>query len=93
MQSASPALMAWAASITALSPEPQTLLMVSAGNGGRKPGVDQGLPGGRLARAALHHLAHDDFFDRAGSIPARDTASRMTIAPSWGAVNEERPPR
>jgi hypothetical protein len=29
----------------------------------------------------------------AGSMPERDTASRMTIAPSCGAVNVERPPR
>src|ERR1051325_2221899 len=28
-----------------------------------------------------------------GSIPARRTASRITRAPSWGAVNDERPPR
>src|SRR5439155_1197126 len=32
MHCASPALIAWAASITALSPEPQTLLTVSAGS-------------------------------------------------------------
>ena len=64
MHSASPALMAWAASITALRPEPQTLLIVSAGIDGRQPGVDQRLAGRGLARAALHHLAHDHFLDR-----------------------------
>ena len=29
----------------------------------------------------------------AGSTPARETASRTTMAPSWGAVKLERPPR
>ena len=28
--------------------------------------MDQGLARRRLARAALHHLAHDDLFDRGG---------------------------
>ena len=73
MQSASPALMACEASMTALSPEPQTLLMVSAGMAGGKAGVNQGLPGGSLARAALHHLPHDDLIHAAGLDPgARD---------------------
>ena len=35
-------------------------------NGGRQAGLDERLAGGRLAGAALNHLAEDDFFDRAG---------------------------
>ena len=61
--------MAWDASMTALRPEPHTLLMVSAGMAARKPGMDQGLSRRRLPRAALHHLPHDDLFHRAGIDP------------------------
>ena len=69
MHSASPALIACEASITALRPEPQTLLMVSGRDRGRETGVDQRLAGGSLAGAALHHLPHDHFFDRRGVHP------------------------
>jgi hypothetical protein len=38
---ASPALMAWAASITAFSPEPQTLLTVWAGTDSGRPALTE----------------------------------------------------
>src|SRR6266850_952161 len=62
MHWASPALIACAASITALRPDPHTLLMVSAG-------TDRGLPRGGLAFATLHDIAENDFIDRAGVDP------------------------
>jgi len=65
MHCSSPARIAWAASITALSPEPQTLLTVSAGIGPRETGMDRRLAARRLADTPLKHVAHDDFFDRA----------------------------
>ena len=52
--------------MTALRPEPHTLLMVSAGIDAGQAGVDQRLAGRRLAAAALHHLAHDDVVDGGG---------------------------
>ena len=58
--------------MTALRPEPQTLLMVTAGIVAGKPGMDHGLAPGGLPRAALQHVAHDDVVDAGGVItPAR----------------------
>jgi hypothetical protein len=60
--SLSPQATAWAASITAFRPEPQTALMVSAGFPWQA-GLDDGLAGRVLARTGGQHLAHDDFAD------------------------------
>ena len=48
---ASPQRMAWSASITACSPEPHTLLIVSAATVGGKPAAERRLPSRRLAHA------------------------------------------
>ena len=59
---ASPARIAWSASMTAFRPEPQTLLIVSAATVGavrrRAP-----LVGRRLPEPGRKHVAHDDFVD------------------------------
>ena len=62
MHSASPALMACEASITALSPEPQTLLMVSAGIEAGSPAWISACLAGAWPGATLDHLPHDDLF-------------------------------
>ena len=58
---ASPARIAWSASMTALSPEPQTLLTVSAPTESGKAGEDRRLSGGILAQPGRDDVAHDDF--------------------------------
>ena len=59
--SASPSAMACAAEITALSPEPHTLLSVQArGRRAGRPAADRRLTRGRLADARLQHVAHHD---------------------------------
>ena len=60
----SPALIDCAASITALRPEPQTLLIVSADTVAGMPDLMRRLTRRRLADAALDDVAHDHFFDR-----------------------------
>ena len=59
----SPARIIWSAISTARMLEAQTLLIVSLGHLLREPGADGGLAGGRLAGAALEHLAHDHVLD------------------------------
>ena len=56
--------------------------------------MDQRLAGGRLAGAALHHLAHDDFFDRRGVDPgAGDGLADDHGAELGRGEADERPPR
>ena len=64
---ASPHWIAWAASITAFSPEPQTLLTVVAPTRGGQAGADGRLPGDVLAQAGAEHVAEDDFVDLVGA--------------------------
>ena len=61
--SLSPSRIACAASITALRPEPQTLLMVIAGTSCEQAGLDERLARRVLAGTGLQHLAEDDFAD------------------------------
>jgi hypothetical protein len=61
--SASPARMACAASITALRPEPQTLLIVNAPTRVGHTGGDGGLTRRVLAEPGREHAAHDDLVD------------------------------
>ena len=63
MISESPSRIAWAASITAFRPEPQTLLIVIAGTLLRQPGLDHRLARRVLAGAGLQHLAEDHLAD------------------------------
>jgi len=91
--STSPAWIACAASITALSPEPQTLLTVMAATCSDRPPLSAACraafwPSPAETTLPMMHSSTD-----AGSIPARRTASRTTIAPSCGAVNSFRDPR
>ena len=71
---------------TARMLEAQTLLIVSAPDLLRDPGPDGGLPGRRLARPALQHLAHDHVLDLVVR-DARCARARRgsATAPSCGA--------
>ena len=63
--SASPAAMPCAASITALRPEPHTLLMVSAATGVGQARLQRRLAGRGLAEARRDHVAQDALLDGA----------------------------
>ena len=63
---ASPHWMAWAASMTALRPEPQTLLTDMAPTPGLKPGADRHLAGDVLAQPGADHVAENDFVNLVG---------------------------
>ena len=62
----SPTAMPCAASITALSPDPQTLLIVSAATSSSETAAQCRLPGRRLAEAGRDDVAHDAFVDDGG---------------------------
>ena len=71
--SMSPVAMPWAASITAFSPEPQTLLMVSAATRSCRPPLSAAWRAGILAVARLDDVAHDALVhDRGIDAGARD---------------------
>ena len=57
----SPSVTACAASPTAFSPEPHTLLMVIAATRGSSPPPQRRLPRRILPQPRLHHVAHDHF--------------------------------
>ena len=82
--SASPARISAAASMIALSPEPQTRLIVVALVVTGQAGLERRLAGRRLADAGLEDLAHQDLVDRrvARASPARSTAARIATPPS-----------
>ena len=90
----SPVAIPWAASITAFSPEPHTLLIVSAATVDRQPAVERRLPRRILAVPGLDDVAHDALVDAAPDRCRRGaTASRTTSAPSCGAVKSFSAPR
>src|SRR5687767_3567329 len=91
--SMSPTVMPCAASITALSPEPQTLLMVSAATSLLKPPIKAACRAGAWPTPADSTLPIMHSSTAAGSTPARATASRTAIAPSCGAWRDFRAPR
>ena len=82
MHSASPALIACEASITALSPEPHTLLMVSAGMAGGRPAWISAWRAGACPEPPCTTWPMITSSTAAGSTPARATASRIAMAPS-----------
>ena len=67
--------------MTALRPEPQTMLIVSAGRVAGKSCLNQCLSGGRLARPALDDLPHDDVFNG----PRVDPGARDGFTDDHGA--------
>ena len=83
--SASPHWMAWAASITAFRPEPQTLLTVVAPDGDRQAGADGRLPGDVLAQPGAEHVAENHLVDLVPATPARFKAALMATLPKVGA--------
>ena len=89
--SALPVWIACCARATAFSPEPQTLLMVMAPTLSGSPPPSAAWRAGFCPSPAGHHVAHDAFVDAcSGSMPARFTASRTTMAPSCGALKSDK---
>jgi len=86
-------LIAWAASITALSPEPQTLLTVSAGTVPGRPAWIAAWRPGAWPTPPCSTLPMITSSTAPVSIAARRTASRMTSAPSCGADSGASPPK
>src|SRR5262245_30362073 len=91
--SVSPVAMPCAASMTAFRPEPQTLLMVRAATFGGRPAWMAAWRAGAWPTPAEITLPMMTSWTSWGDRPERATASRTTIAPSWGAVNDLRAPR
>ena len=93
--SASPARISAAASMIALSPEPQTRLIVVALVVDGQAGLERGLAGRRLADPGLEDLAHEDLVDRPCPRAARSArprpGSRRRRAP-WPARSSRPPP-
>src|SRR5688572_12796884 len=86
-RSASPALIACAASITALSPEPQTLFTVTGGIDGGSPAWSAAWRAGFCPTPAWSTFPRITSSTDAGSAFARASASRTTMAPSFGAAS------
>ena len=93
IRSASPARIAEAASMTARSPEPQTMLTVKALEVGGIPAPSATCRAGACPRPAERTLPTIASSTSPGSIPARASASRAAITPSSIAERPERPPR
>ncbi len=91
--SASPARIACAASITALSPEPHTLLTVTAGTVAGMPARIAACRAGAWPTPPCKTFPMMTSWTSPGSIPARETASRMATAPNSGAFSRANPPR
>src|SRR5947207_4128512 len=92
-QSASPALMACAASITAFKPEPQTLFTVSAPTRGSMPAL---ICAWRAGAWPWPPCTTWPMMTSSTCVPvtfARFMASRMAAAPRSDALSVERPPR
>ncbi len=74
------AAIACAASITAFSPEPHTLLTVTAGTASDSPPRERGLPRRGLAETGRDHVAHEAFVD----------ARRIDAGAAHGFADDER---
>jgi hypothetical protein len=90
---ASPARIAWAASITALRPEPHTLLMVSAGTVSGTPPSTAAWRAGACPTPACTTFPMITSSMSSGPTPERSTAVRTEMAPSSVAERGESPPR
>src|SRR6185369_17706722 len=84
---------ACAARATAFNPEPHTLLIVMAPTSGASPPKIAAWRAGFCPSPAATTLPMMHSSTRAGSMPARRTASRTTIAPSCGAEKSFSDPR
>src|SRR5262245_22048314 len=91
--SMSPTRIAWSAIITAFRPDPHTLLIVSAATRSGRPPLSAACRAGLWPSPAETTLPMMHSSTIPGSMPARRTASRTTIAPSSGAVNPLSTPR
>src|SRR5262245_4974829 len=91
--SMSPVAIPCAASMTAFRPEPHTLLIVIAATWSDRPPLSAAWRAGFWPSPAATTLPMMHSSTAAGSMPARRTASRTTIAPSCGAENSLRDPR
>src|SRR5437773_10394863 len=91
--SMSPTRMAWSAIITALRPEPHTLLIVSAATWSGSPPWSAAWRAGFWPRPAETTLPMMHSSTICGSMPARRTASATTRAPSAVAVKLLSAPR
>ena len=83
--SASPHRIAWAASITLFSPEPQTLLTVVAPTETGSPTADGGLAGDVLSQPGPHHIAHNHLVNLVGGHASRRIDSLTAVLPKTGA--------
>src|SRR5262249_30434218 len=93
MQSASPALIAWAPSITAFRPEPQTLLIVSAPTCGSMPALICACRAGACPCPPWTTWPMITSSTRSPGTWARFMASRIAAAPRSDALSVESPPR
>src|SRR5215204_1445539 len=91
--SMSPVAIPCAASITALRPDPQTLLIVIAATCSCSPPLSAAWRAGFCPSPAATALPMMHSSTIAGSMPARRTASRTAIAPSCGAEKSLSEPR
>src|SRR5712691_2789317 len=91
--SMSPTRMPWSASMTALSAEPHTLLIVSAATWSGRPPLSAAWRAGFCPRPADTTLPMMHSSTISGSMPARRIASATTSAPSSVAVNPFSTPR
>src|SRR3954466_11694838 len=91
--SMSPTRIAWSAIITAFSPEPHTLLIVSAATCSGRPPCSAAWRAGFCPSPAETTLPMMHSSTIPGSMPARRTASAMASAPSCCAVNPFSAPR
>ncbi len=90
---ASPARIAWLASITALRPDPHTLFTVTAGTVAGTPPRIAACRAGAWPRPAETTLPRITSSTASGSIPERSTAARTTTAPSSVAESGLSAPR
>ncbi len=91
--SASPSATAWAPAITALSPEPHTLLSVQHGVASGRPAYSAAWRAGACPSPACSTLPRITSSTSEGETPARASASRTATAPSRVAGTDEREPR
>ena len=91
--SQSPALIPCAAIITALSPDPQTLLRVVHGVESGRPAPSATCRAGAWPTLAGKTQPAYTSWTASGGTPAASRAARATRLPSWGAVSDFRAPR